>query len=132
MTNAPHPEWIAVVRCENAPGHPQPMAAVRGWLRERGIDWMPFAADEVRWSLACGLDSEGLRRGRYEVRVRADALWRLGLHPDQPTAHVLCPPSASVVARRRGTGGDVRAVRPADPPRIAARRRASAPSRRQV
>ncbi|KAB1990210.1 hypothetical protein F8144_03950 [Streptomyces triticiradicis] len=34
----------------------------------------------------CGVRSDGRRHGTILVRVRADALRRLGLHPDQPTS----------------------------------------------
>lgn len=52
---------------------------------------MPFAQRELRWDLACGIGPEGHWRGWFDVQVHADALRRLGLHPDQPTAEVIGP-----------------------------------------
>ena len=62
---------------------PQPMAATRAWLRARGIDWMPLSDNEIRWDLACGPGPEGRWRGWFTIQIRADALRKLGLHPDQ-------------------------------------------------
>ncbi|MGX9885263.1 hypothetical protein [Streptomyces sp. NPDC002276] len=55
---------------------------------------MPFAQDELSWGLACGPGPDGHWHGWFDVRVRPDALRRLGLHPDQPTAELvgLSPP----------------------------------------
>ncbi|MFD4143528.1 hypothetical protein [Streptomyces sp. NPDC058572] len=53
---------------------------------------MPFAADDIRWGLACGPGPDGRRRGWFTVRVRDDALRALGLHPDRPTAQVIGVP----------------------------------------
>ncbi|MFH9133915.1 hypothetical protein [Streptomyces sp. NPDC017524] len=52
---------------------------------------MPFAGNLVRFDLLCYAGVDGRRRGQYVVRVRADALRVLGLHPDQPTAAVAGP-----------------------------------------
>ncbi|MEV0661792.1 hypothetical protein ACIBI3_04595 [Actinomadura luteofluorescens] len=52
---------------------------------------MPFENDEITIGLACGRDSDGRARGWYGVQVRAEALRRLGLHPDQPTSRVADP-----------------------------------------
>ncbi|MGW7093301.1 hypothetical protein [Streptomyces sp. NPDC054874] len=52
---------------------------------------MPFAGNLVRIDLLCGVGADGHWRGQYVVRVRADALRVLGLHPDQPTAAVAGP-----------------------------------------
>jgi hypothetical protein len=60
---------------------------------------MPFAQDEIRWGLACGVGPDGHWHGWFDIRVHADALRRLGLHPEQPTAEVV----GRVVACRRGT-----------------------------
>ncbi|GIJ46122.1 hypothetical protein Val02_30080 [Virgisporangium aliadipatigenens] len=49
---------------------------------------MPFAELDVRIGLACGPDATGRWRGHYALHVAADALRKLGLHPDQPTAAV--------------------------------------------
>ncbi|MFI2780212.1 hypothetical protein [Streptomyces sp. ALB3] len=57
---------------------------------------MPFAAEEIRLDLLqCPGpgDETGSRQCVAEVRVRHEALRRLGLHPDQQTAHVTGPPS---------------------------------------
>ncbi|MFI6625108.1 hypothetical protein [Streptomyces sp. NPDC050528] len=52
---------------------------------------MPFAQRELRWGLACGIGPDGHWHGWFDVQVHADALRRLGLHPDQPTAEVIGP-----------------------------------------
>ncbi|WP_224281388.1 hypothetical protein [Streptomyces sp. LS1784] len=49
---------------------------------------MPFAAGTVRRDLLRGIGPDGRRHGRFGVRVRADALRPLGLHPEQPSATV--------------------------------------------
>lgn len=49
---------------------------------------MPFDPDGIQWGLACGIGSDGRRHGWFGIRVHADALRRLGLHPDQPTARI--------------------------------------------
>lgn len=49
---------------------------------------MPFAPHEIRWQLACGLGPDGHMHGWFDVSVHPDALRRLGLHPDQPTARL--------------------------------------------
>lgn len=43
---------------------------------------------DLRWSLACGPGPDGHWHGTYRVQISAAALRRLGLHPDQPTAHI--------------------------------------------
>jgi hypothetical protein len=75
VMNRADPDWATITSYENLPGCPQPMAATRAWLRERGIDWMPLSDNEIR----------------------TDALRRLGLHPDQP--------SSIVAGRRLRPGG---------------------------
>ncbi|MFH9746184.1 hypothetical protein ACH4MN_17335 [Streptomyces anulatus] len=55
------------------------------------MDWTPFAGNLVRCDLACGVGADGHWHGQYVVRVRADALRGLGLHPDQPTAVIAGP-----------------------------------------
>ncbi|GIH14394.1 hypothetical protein [Rugosimonospora africana] len=52
---------------------------------------MPLRDDDVRIDLACGPAPDGRWRGWFSVRVRAHALWPLGLHPDQPTSRVTAP-----------------------------------------
>ncbi|MFB8088993.1 hypothetical protein [Streptomyces sp. NPDC055992] len=49
---------------------------------------MPFAPDEIRFDLACGVGPDGHWHGWFDVHVRAEALRRLGLHPDQPASRV--------------------------------------------
>lgn len=56
---------------------------------------MPFAADDVRVDLACGPGPDGRWRGWFRIHIRAASLWRLGLHPDQPTARLRSPPAAT-------------------------------------
>ncbi|MCU7726052.1 hypothetical protein ODJ79_20195 [Actinoplanes sp. KI2] len=69
---------------------------------------MPFAVDEVRYSQACGRDADGHPRAWIDIRIRAAALRRLGLHPDQPTSVVTAPSppgwwhAAAERARSRG------------------------------
>jgi len=53
---------------------------------------MPFADDEVRLDLACGPDAAGRWRGYFTVHVCGEALWGLGLHPDQPMSRLLAGP----------------------------------------
>ncbi|MFE7465355.1 hypothetical protein ACFU6R_14820 [Streptomyces sp. NPDC057499] len=52
---------------------------------------MPFAPDEIRSDLACGIGSDGHWHGWFDIRVHADALRPLGLHPDQPASGVTGP-----------------------------------------
>ncbi|MER7575020.1 hypothetical protein [Streptomyces sp. NPDC126514] len=52
---------------------------------------MPFGPEQIRWRLACGIGPDGHWWGRYEVSVRADALRKLGLHPEQPSATAVGP-----------------------------------------
>jgi hypothetical protein len=54
VMNRDDPAWATITSYENLPGCPQPMAATRAWLRERGIDWMPLSDNEIRCNLACG------------------------------------------------------------------------------
>jgi hypothetical protein len=82
------PGWVTITAYENTVGAPPPLAALRAWLRERGIDWMPFRMEELRFDLPCGAGHDGRWRGWAAVRVEAGALWRLGLHPEQPAAAV--------------------------------------------
>ncbi|GAB2609984.1 hypothetical protein GCM10027168_48660 [Streptomyces capparidis] len=73
---------------------------------------MPFRDDELRWDLACGIGPDGHWHGWFGVRVRADALRRLGLHPAQPSSRVAGPPppgwwhaAAELRFRRGGRAG---------------------------
>lgn len=83
---------------ECAPGHRQfSFAQVSGgvggsanlsWAAGRaGIDWQPFAGEELRVDLMRVVGPECW----CVVSARADALRRLGLHPDQPTSRVAGP-----------------------------------------
>ncbi|MFD7908396.1 MULTISPECIES: hypothetical protein [unclassified Kitasatospora] len=47
---------------------------------------MPWPAKDFLVNLVCGRDADGRWHGWYDVRLPADALRPLGLHPDQPTA----------------------------------------------
>ncbi|MGV9340489.1 hypothetical protein [Streptomyces sp. NPDC003688] len=49
---------------------------------------MPFTPDEIGRQHACGIGADGHWHGWFDVRVDADALRRLGLHPGRPTAGV--------------------------------------------
>ncbi|MEU1401129.1 hypothetical protein ABZ471_01955 [Streptomyces sp. NPDC005728] len=53
---------------------------------------MPFASEEVRVDLMCRMDEDGHWHGTLGLNVDARALWRLGLHPDQPASVVDAPP----------------------------------------
>jgi hypothetical protein len=76
-------EWVPVVSHENLPGSSRPAAALAPWLRGRGIDGMPFAEVDIPVDLVCGPKPDGHWYGWYAVKVRADALRRGRLHPDQ-------------------------------------------------
>jgi len=52
---------------------------------------MPFGPDEVLINLTCGRGAGGHWWGWYSIRVRADRLRTLGLHPDQPTSRIVGP-----------------------------------------
>jgi len=41
-------EWVQVIGYENLPGTPRPADALAAWLRVQGIDWAPFADDDIR------------------------------------------------------------------------------------
>ncbi|WP_327267050.1 hypothetical protein OG444_37510 [Streptomyces sp. NBC_01232] len=74
------------------------------------MDWTPFAPDEIQIDLVCGIGPDGHWHGWFGIRVRADALRRLGLHPDQPTAGAIgaSPPGwwhAAAERRARLEGG---------------------------
>ncbi|MFF4041979.1 hypothetical protein [Streptomyces sp. NPDC001816] len=49
---------------------------------------MPFTQEEIRIDLMCRMDEDGHWHGTFGVNVDARALWRLGLHPDQPSSVV--------------------------------------------
>jgi hypothetical protein len=52
---------------------------------------MPFEPDEIYSRLGCGVTPDGRRYGWIDVHIHPDALRRLGLHPDQPSARVTGP-----------------------------------------
>ncbi|RSM80687.1 hypothetical protein DMH04_29605 [Kibdelosporangium aridum] len=52
------------------------------------MDWFPFRDDEVRIDLMCRPGPQGWE-GQCVISVQADALRRLGLHPDQPTSRIV-------------------------------------------
>ncbi|MFJ9848475.1 hypothetical protein [Streptomyces sp. NPDC101150] len=52
---------------------------------------MPLRDEDIAMSLACGPDATGRWRGGITVRVRAEALRPLGLHPDQPASKIVGP-----------------------------------------
>jgi hypothetical protein len=74
---------VEVLSYQNLPGSAGPAEALAAWLGDRGIDWMPFAREAVRVDLCCGRSPDGHWDGWYSIKVRADELRRLGLHPDQ-------------------------------------------------
>jgi hypothetical protein len=48
---------------------------------------------EVRGGVMCGADDEtGRWWCRYYLDIDAGALWRLGLHPDQPLSRIVSRP----------------------------------------
>ncbi|MER6696558.1 hypothetical protein ABTY35_23980 [Streptomyces fimicarius] len=52
---------------------------------------MPFAGHRIHCDLLCGIGADGHGHGRYVIRVAADELRVLGLHPDQPAAVITGP-----------------------------------------
>jgi hypothetical protein len=76
-------EWVQVIGYENLPGTPRPADALAAWLRVQGIDWAPFADDDIRIDLACGKTPDGHPQSWYAIKVRSSELRRLGLHPDR-------------------------------------------------
>ncbi|MFJ9817824.1 hypothetical protein ACIRU3_21675 [Streptomyces sp. NPDC101151] len=49
---------------------------------------MPFTQEEIRIDLMCRIAEDGHWRGTLSLKADARALWRLGLHPGQPTSVV--------------------------------------------
>lgn len=49
---------------------------------------MPFGVDALRFDLTCGRRADGRWRGWIRVQVEAEALRRLGLHPEQASSVV--------------------------------------------
>lgn len=47
---------------------------------------MPWEPANLRIGLACGVGADGHWHGWFDICVPTEALRRLGLHPDQPTA----------------------------------------------
>lgn len=45
----PGAEWVAVADFSVLPGVRHPRQVLDRWLRQRGIDWLPFAEDEILW-----------------------------------------------------------------------------------
>jgi hypothetical protein len=78
-------QWSEVAVVENAPGNGRPGDVLAGWLRKRGIDWMPFTNGEIRIDLICGKTAQGRWQGWYSIKISTAALRRLGLHPGQTT-----------------------------------------------
>lgn len=72
-------EWEQVIAYANLPRTPRPADALAAWLRDRGIDWMPFAADDIRIDLACGKTPDGCPQSWYSIKIRSGELRRLGL-----------------------------------------------------
>lgn len=52
---------------------------------------MPFSWDEIGFDLFRVRHADGRMGCVAGVRVRAGALWALGLHPDQPSSRVVGP-----------------------------------------
>ncbi|OPC80095.1 hypothetical protein B4N89_03240 [Embleya scabrispora] len=71
---------------------------------------MPFADEEIYIGLLCGVGPDGGWQCWYDIRVPPEALRRLGLHPDQPSAEVTGPSPprwwhAAAERHARGHGG---------------------------
>jgi hypothetical protein len=80
--DAPTDEFVPVVVYDTDHGRrPKPLEALQAWLRERGIDEMPFGADDVLVIAPCGRGTDGNWDRSVIVHVRAAQLRRLGLHP---------------------------------------------------
>jgi len=52
---------------------------------------MPLRPDEIYCCLACGPGADGRWHGWFTIKIKADALRALGLHPDQPSSIVVGP-----------------------------------------
>jgi hypothetical protein len=52
---------------------------------------VPFGWDDVHINLYCGVRADGHRHGMYAIKMRADLLRSLGLHPDQPWSRITGP-----------------------------------------
>lgn len=52
---------------------------------------MPFAGHRIHCDFLCGIGADGHWHGRYVIRVAADELRVLGLHPGRPTAVIAGP-----------------------------------------
>ncbi|NUP50653.1 MAG: hypothetical protein HOW97_25575 [Catenulispora sp.] len=50
---------------------------------------MPFDTGDILVNLMCGKRPDGHWFGVYQLQVRASALRKYGLHPDQPWSDVL-------------------------------------------
>lgn len=84
----PTGEFVHVLAYDVESGHPKPVEALQIWLREHGIDAMPFDIADVLVIAPCGRDAYGNWDRRVIVHVRASQLHRLGLHPDKPTSSI--------------------------------------------
>jgi hypothetical protein len=56
---------------------------------------MPLRDKDLRFDSYCCRDAAGLPFAYVSIRIRAESLRTLGLHPDQPTSSIVgpCPPS---------------------------------------
>ncbi|UXY30135.1 hypothetical protein N8I87_28670 [Streptomyces sp. HUAS TT20] len=54
---------------------------------------MPFAMEEIRFDTWCRREPSGRWSDSIGLSIDARALWRLGLHPDQPSSVVVNGPS---------------------------------------
>jgi hypothetical protein len=74
---------------------------------------MPFDGAELRFGLACGPGGDGRWRGWFSIEVEAEALRRLGLHPEQSSSVVdgASPPEWWHAAGERYATGRGRARR---------------------
>lgn len=55
------------------------------------MDWYPFTESEFVVDHICSRGKDGTPRGWFTFKIRASALLRLGLHPEQPTSHIVGP-----------------------------------------
>jgi hypothetical protein len=72
--DTPAGEFVRVLVYDTDHGHPKPMEALQAWLRERGINEMPFDADDVLVIAPCGRNKDSNWDRSVAVHVRDDQL----------------------------------------------------------
>jgi hypothetical protein len=98
-------EWVLLMQWEIVKGAEPPLEELAGWLRVRGVDYpLPLDPYDViidRFSSPAPNGSQPT----YLLRVRANVLRRLGLHPDQPGSSTFAPYPSLRTAYRLGWYG---------------------------